>query len=253
MTSWRDLKAELDLWADGGRRAEFWWRDDDASRPEAALERLLSVAASHETPVALAVIPQRAEPELAEYLRDAPQVEVLQHGLGHINHAPPDKKKQEFGPHRSPKSMLADVLEGARHLAPFGNRCAVFVPPWNRIDAKLLPVLPALGLRGISTFGPRGADDTAPGLCRVNTHIDPVNWRGGRGYAGDRAVLGQIIRHLEHKRSGLADADEPTGLLTHHLVHDEACWSFITRLLDLTCSHEAVKWRSASQSFGFDK
>ena len=28
-----------------------------------------------------------------------------------------------------------------------------------------------------------------------------------------------------------ADPTEPTGLLSHHLVHDEACWDFLDRLL----------------------
>jgi len=253
MTSWQDLKTELDLWADAGRVANFWWRDDDATEPTTALTRLMSVANSRNLPVALAVIPQKAKSELVDSLQEHPQVAVLQHGLAHANHAPSNEKKQEFGAHRGTKSMLGDIFAGAKLLKPFANCCAVFVPPWNRVDAKLLPVLPGLGLRGISTYGPRSEDDAVPGLRRVNTHIDPVDWRGKRQYAGDGAVLAQIISHLEKRRSGVIDADEPTGLLSHHLVHDEASWTFIAQLLDLTSSHGAVKWLSAPRAFGFDK
>jgi hypothetical protein len=253
MANWQDLKTELELWADAGRVATFWWRDDDAVRKCPALERLIELAQTRKVPLALAVIPKMAEPELADYLQGAVQVEILQHGFAHANHAGKNEKKQEFGPHRSKKERLGDVREGARLLEYFTNRCAVFVPPWNRVDPKLLPVLPAFGIRGISTFGPRNEDAPAPGLSRVNTHIDPVDWRGGRIYAGDDTVLAQIVSHLEKRRNGQADAEEPTGLLTHHLVHEEAGWGFVARLLDLTCEHEAVKWLGASEAFGFDK
>ena len=30
MADWTDLTEELDRWALAGRRATFWWRDDDA-------------------------------------------------------------------------------------------------------------------------------------------------------------------------------------------------------------------------------
>src|SRR4029450_2060394 len=64
MTSWPDLDAELDAWAKAGRRAPLWWRDDDAARTTPALERLLALHARHGVPLALAVIPGRAEPSL---------------------------------------------------------------------------------------------------------------------------------------------------------------------------------------------
>ncbi len=45
------------------------------------------------------------------------------------------------------------------------------------------------------------------------------------------------------------DPDEPTGLLTHHLEHDEPCWAFIDRLLEETRGHPAVRWLSAEEIF----
>ncbi len=253
MSPWQDLQAELDLWQEEGRIASFWWRDDDAISPSPELERLIKIAKAHDVPLALAIIPQAATRQLAQRLEQEPLVSVLQHGFAHENHAPADEKKQEFGPHRGRKAMLADIYAGAKLFAPFKNHCAVFVPPWNRIDKKLLPVLPGLGIRGISGFAPRKADDGVPGLARVNAHIDPVNWRSGRKFAGERPVLAGITAHLAARRRGEVDADEPTGLLSHHLIHDEACWKFIERFVDLTRHCRAVKWLSAGQAFGFEK
>ena len=45
MTGWADLDAELDRWKAAGRAATLWWRDDDATRPTPALDRLLALQA----------------------------------------------------------------------------------------------------------------------------------------------------------------------------------------------------------------
>ena len=38
------------------------------------------------------------------------------------------------------------------------------------------------------------------------------------------------------------DADEPTGLLTHHLDMDEASWAFVEELIGRTRDHSAASW-----------
>src|SRR5204862_1733198 len=84
-SSWFDLVDELDLWADLGETATFWWRDDDAVRPSPHLDQLL--AFTKRVPIALAVIPAAAEASLANRLAGSPNVTVLQHGWRHANHA----------------------------------------------------------------------------------------------------------------------------------------------------------------------
>ena len=37
---WQDLRDELDRWAEAGRTATLWWRDDDAVMPGPLLDRL---------------------------------------------------------------------------------------------------------------------------------------------------------------------------------------------------------------------
>src|SRR5277367_1525668 len=105
---WRVVEAELAVWAAAGRVAEFWWRDDDALAPSAALDRVLEF----ELPVSLAVIPQDAAPALARHLAGRNHVRVLQHGIAHRNHAPADVKRTELVAGLS----FAALAETATHM-----------------------------------------------------------------------------------------------------------------------------------------
>ena len=245
---WAGLTAALDRWAAAGRRATFWWRDDDAVAVTPALETLIGLSERHHVPLALAVIPDGAEPALAARLArsDAP-IAVLQHGFAHRNHAPDGEKSVELGPHRPLDSVTSELLAGRETLtALFGGRFfAALVPPWNRIGPEVAAAVASLGYRGLSTFEPRPAGTPA----HVNTHIDIIDWHGSRGFAGEAACLGAAIAHLSDRLDGRCDPDEPTGLLSHHLVHDQACWRFIDRFLAETRSHAAASWVSAPDAF----
>ena len=48
------------------------------------------------------------------------------------------------------------------------------------------------------------------------TSTSTLDWRGSGGFVGVFAALEQVITHLRQRRTGEADADEPTGLMTHH-------------------------------------
>jgi hypothetical protein len=118
-----------------------------------------------------------------------------------------------------------------------GESCLpVFVPPWNRIDPALFPHLRDAGYRAVSTFTPRKAAEAAPGLKQVNTHLDPIFWKAGGGLRPADELIAQITDQLADRRADRADNAEPYGLLTHHLVHDDAIWAFtercVTELLD---------------------
>jgi hypothetical protein len=243
--SWDTLTAELDAWAAAGRTATLWWRDDDARRPGPALMRLVDLTAT--VPLALAVVPADAEAGLA----DLPaHVSFLPHGWRHANHAAEGAKKSEFGPERPGFDRLADVALGwtrLRHL--FGDRARpVFVPPWNRIEPDFVPRLANAGVVALSRFGPRQQREAAPGLAEVNVHVDIVDWRGSRGFVGESAALGALVAHLGARRGGQVDADEPTGVMTHHAVHDVACWEFLEELLAATAGTTAARWLSADDA-----
>lgn len=251
MTSdWQPLRDELARWQDAGRVPDFWWRDDDATDRTAPLVRMLGLCRTAAIPLALAVIPRDVRAGLLE--GDDALVSLLQHGVAHRNLAAAGDKKTEFPAGEPLAEALQRLSQGReRMVGMFGTRALpVLVPPWNRLSASgLLPVLPGAGFRGLSRFGPRKHADGCVGLVQVNTHVDVIDWRGSRGFVGTQAALSQTLTHLQARRLSQADPSEPTGLLTHHAVHDEATWTFMEMFFAQTAGCGKAVWRDASELF----
>jgi hypothetical protein len=239
---WSSLDLALDRAQDQGRPIRFWWRDDDAVADTPQLDRLLGLAKRYEAGIGLAVIPANIEASLAARLVDEPKAFALVHGWSHANHASAGEKKAEFGAHRALDIMAAQA-ERSLHLAKdrLGAKLLpVFVPPWNRISRELIPHLPHLGLQGLSTFRDRTAAYPAAGLVQINTHIDPIDWHGTRSLADPALIVGSLAKAVERRISSDADADEPIGLLTHHLVHDDVIWTLCERLIAHLAARDMV-------------
>ncbi|MED5395522.1 MAG: polysaccharide deacetylase family protein [Pseudomonadota bacterium] len=250
MPGWDDLSREFEAWGSENRTVTLWWRDDDAVALTPALDKLLTISRNSGVPLALAVVPAAAEGALADFLDARSNVYVLQHGYGHVNYAQPGDKASEYGPERDLESRLKELAQGFKLLSQFRQFLPVLVPPWNRIDKALLSILPEIGLTGISTFAPREPADSVSGLTCVNTHVDIINWRMGQHFLGVPAVLEQFVKHLQARRRRTADPNEPTGLLTHHLVHDAQSWSFLDRFFQVTSAHPPTRWVEAQEIFG---
>jgi hypothetical protein len=235
MTHWQPLRDELELWRDAGLTLPFWWRDDDAIEPTPQLETLINIATDCNMPVHLAVIPKFATPALAERLSSAPLTIPIIHGWAHENHAPADRKKAEFGAARAIEDSAGDAILGLQRLTDlFGDQLqSVFVPPWNRITPALGEHLVAIGYDVLSTFQPRKARFAAPNLLQINTHIDPINWRGDRSLVPPDTLVAQTVTLLQDRRLEHTDNAEPLGLLTHHLVHDDVIWTFVKQFLTI--------------------
>lgn len=235
---WVLLQAELDRWREAGRTARFWLRDDDAVEPTPELEQLLVLAEKHGVPLTLAVIPQHTGDALASRLETIELANVAVHGWSHRNLAGEGEKKQELGPHRAAGDVLSELKAGFEKLGLLypAAFAPVLVPPWNRISASLILELAGIGFRALSVFGP----ETQGPIRLVNTHADIMDWHGTRGGRTDEAILADIVRRLRD----MFVSGGTMGLLTHHLVHDEAAWSFIDRLLAFTRRHAACRWAS---------
>jgi hypothetical protein len=236
----KELIGELDRCADAGQHVAFWLRDDDAVTVTSALDRLVELAGQWGVPVVLAVIPMLAEPELAVRLGKLSLTRVASHGFAHRNHAPAGEKKQELGGHRPAATVLDELAIGLERLEALfpGQVVPMLVPPWNRIAAELLPGLPGLGLRYLSTFGQDSPHKPVPKLVQVDCQLDIIDWRTRRSHPHE--VLAGRLAALMRQRAG---APAPLGILSHHLVHDEAAWRFLADLFRLTAGHEAVSWR----------
>jgi hypothetical protein len=245
IAQWRDLRAELDRWAEAGRVAPLWRRDDDAVTATPELAEMLRIAGG--TPVALAVIPARVDAGLAAVLREAPAVAVLQHGWRHANRAAAGRKSEY--PSGLPAALVAAEVAAGRDrlIALFGQRALpVFVPPWNRIAPEQLPVLGNSGIAAVSTIAPATTSepptDLPAGLALIDTHVDLTNWRAGRRFVGTAAALGSLVAWLGHVRVRDAAPAGPIGILTHHMIMDRETVAFLKTLTRLIAGHRAARW-----------
>ena len=236
LIDWTPLRHALAEIRQAGMTLPIWWRDDDATVPSAALDTLETLAVALNLPVHLAIIPAQAKPSLARHMTQSDHLLAMVHGWQHHNHAPSGQKKAEFGTARSGASdELHRGIDQMRAL--FGARLIpMFVPPWNRIDAAYLIPLARAGYRGLSTFTPRRTTHAADGLMQINTHIDPIDWRGTRDLKTPETLVAQTVDILAARAKGQTDASEPLGYLTHHLVHSADVWEFsrqfVSELLD---------------------
>ncbi|MCX7560427.1 polysaccharide deacetylase family protein [Sulfitobacter sp. F26204] len=231
MFDWSGIKQELAIWRRENRRLTVWWRDDDTVTHRPELDQLIDLKTKSGVALHIAVIPKHADQSLVAICRTEHNLVPLVHGWAHDNHASDGQKKAEFGFDRA--TLAADAERGIDRMGRlFGSDfLPCFVPPWNRILPDLLPALPDMGYTCVSKFTPRQQRLAAPGLVSINTHVDPINWRAGGGLLAPDSLADVILSLLRDRRLGRSDSTEPLGLLTHHLVHDAAIWTFTETFL----------------------
>ena len=218
--NWREFEAHC-----AEHRPKFWWRDDDAGAVTPQLKRLLSL--SKDVALALAVVPEAAEPALFDLLHDG--VTVIQHGTDHRNRAAPGEKKTEYPASEPNAQALARIARGQERLRALAGKrfFPVLAPPWNRLRKDLADQLASIGVRGVSGYRASGAG---------HTQVDVVAWRRGKRFIGEQQAF----------EAALAGT-QPVGWLTHHAVHDEETWRFLERLLGL----KTVRWVSVREAFSY--
>ncbi|PSL18756.1 polysaccharide deacetylase family protein [Shimia abyssi] len=240
---WTALRQELAVWHRDGLRLPFWWRDDDAIAPTKALKQLENLGRNMGVPVHLAIIPANVDQALVEHISDV--IVPVVHGWSHQNNAPLGQKKAEFGAGRDLDLVRQELQRGLERMnGVFGARFSkMFVAPWNRLSADVLSILQDVGFTTVSTFQSRTSAQPIAGLEQVNTHIDPIFWRGARGLVEPVTLVSQTVELLEKRRRGILDAAEPLGYLTHHLVHDAEIWEFSRQFLTEICEGPVTLYR----------
>ena len=106
-----------------------------------------------------------------------------------------------------PPPWLAELragLEKLQNLYP-AKLQPVLVPPWNRIDAALLPRLAALGFRAVSVYG----EAQVGPIGLINTHVDIMDWTGTRGCRPHAELVGLLVGELERASCRQRRADRP--------------------------------------------
>lgn len=238
---WSPLRHSLAACRRDATDLAFWWRDDDAIEPTPALDRLTRLCVRTGVPVHLAIIPAHADARLASHIDPQHLIPVV-HGWAHTDHSTGAHKKNEF---LTPRAEAARETQQAltRMTSLFGAPLrTMFVPPWNRIDGQVIAALPAQGYTALSTFLPRRTATAAPGLRQINTHIDPIDWKNTRDLIDPDRLIAHTAALLEARRTGQADTGEPLGLLTHHLVHTDAIWTFSAHIINELLDGGATPW-----------
>ncbi|MCK7495255.1 MAG: hypothetical protein MZW92_32330 [Comamonadaceae bacterium] len=231
-----------------------WRRSGGATTTVAttpALATLAALARAHDVPVALAAVPAALEDSLAATVVALPQCTVVQHGCAHRNHAPAGAKSCEPAAAGRLRSSPRRLGAGTKRLHDaFGPRFLPLLVPLepHRRDGRRRAAVARLR----RPFHVRAAHraQAAPGLVRCNAHVDPIAWRDGRRFVGPARALDEVVAHLARRRAGTVDADEPTGLLTHHLVFDAEAWRFVGELLARTRRHPAARWLAVEAALG---
>lgn len=218
----------------------MWWRDDDAIAMTPALKQLTEMSERTGVPVHLAIIPAHVDPDLPKAI-DTQHIRPVVHGWAHADHSSQGTKKNEFLTPR--KDAVQDVQAAFEKMtALFGSDLRrMFVPPWNRISDDVIHALAKQGCRALSTYGARSNPRLA-GLDVVNTHVDPIWWKGSRDLVDPDTLIAEATAHLMARAVGHEDSTEPFGLLTHHLVHSPAIWSFAEAFLVEMQSGGATLW-----------
>ena len=217
---------ELARWKASGHAPVVWWRDDDARRPTPALDRLLTLSSRFEAPITVAAVPDGDIQALAQACRAVDGVELAIHGFRHENRAASGRPSGEV----NDLERLADVvLELGTALDVFrraGARASLFVPPWNNAHPTLKAALALHGLE-LSCYGEFRSEDAS---ARLDTHLDVMRWKPEPRFRGAARFLLRARRQLVERRLKML-WDEPLGLLTHHLDHDDDAWRFLEAFL----------------------
>lgn len=217
---------ELARWKARGHAPVFWWRDDDARRPSPDLDRLLALSLRFAVPITLAAVPDGDIAAVARACRAIPGAELAIHGFRHENRAPSGWPSGEV----NDLDLLADVTSDLGTAIEVFRRAGVtprlFVPPWNNAHPILKQALGLKGL-GLSCYGDmRGQAEPD----RLDAHLDIMRWKPQPRFRGAVRFLLRTRRLLAERRRKAA-WDEPLGLLTHHLDHDEEAWRFLEAFL----------------------
>lgn len=233
------LELELARWRELGLTPRFWLRDDDATRPTPALDRLLGLVRQYDAPLLLAVIPAAATDALADLIRREPLVTPAVHGYAHRSHMPGEAPAMELGGERPVDAVLGELQAGRTRLRRlFGERLSgILVPPWNRLSREVAARLHEAGFTALST---NSWHEDGSSLPQVNTQIDIVDWANGRRGRTIEWAMGELLRRLEQARER---GGAPLGILSHHLVHDERAWTTLEAL------HRYIKERD----FAFER
>jgi hypothetical protein len=95
-------------------------------------------------------------------------------------------------------------------------------------------------------FNPFGLLPTSPRRkTELNVHVDPINWRRKSSHDPD-VIAAQVLGALRMRRKRYTRPSMPIGIMTHHLVHDDAIWRNVRELLERLTQSPAITFPDLS-------
>nr|NJM01228.1 hypothetical protein [Desulfobacula sp.] len=133
--------------APAGQEIKIFFRADDIAAPSKNFSRMMGLFLKYQVPLCLAVVPAWLTPKrweaMAEFREKGRDLFCWHmHGYRHMNYEP-QGKKQEFGPARTARVVLNDLIKGRERLETIMGKdlTPVFTPPWNRCSRDALMML----------------------------------------------------------------------------------------------------------------
>lgn len=191
----------------------LFFRDDDLGWNPREFARLVTLFAKHDQKLNAAAIPSLLSDDvLAESIpysyQAAPFLQIVSHGYSHTNHEA-EGKKSEFGASRSAADVRAELEFARKSLeGRLENYFPCFVPPWNRIDDKFLPLLSEAGFLMLSRETEVALKSDRAPVPEFNVVID-LHTRKDNERLGAKEIFRDLARRHEA-------GEDHAGVMLHH-------------------------------------
>jgi hypothetical protein len=191
----------------------LFFRDDDLGTNPAEFARLVTLFAKHDQKLNAAAIPSGLSEDLIRAsipysYQAAPFLQVVTHGYSHANHEK-DGKKCEYGLSRDLADVRRELTFGRHALAEqFENYFPCFVPPWNRMHDRFLPLLKETGYLMLSRESEVAAKSAAASVPEFNVFLDLHTRKDG-----ERLGHKEIFHTLRERHEM---GEDHTGVMLHH-------------------------------------
>jgi len=201
---------------------KIFFRDDDLGWDTLRFQRLLQIFQNNEAKLNVAAIPKICYENFLKgtFSEFAPWMQVHTHGYAHVNWKA-SGKRCEFDENRSFEEVRTELTQGITLLQELFPQLyfPAFIPPWNNIAAKFIPLLPQAGYRMLSRSNSSN-QIPAPDIQNLDVSINLHS-----ATQKLQIPLKVVIEKIQQKKIA------PVGILLHHAMMDDLDFIFLDQLL----------------------
>lgn len=200
---------------------KIFFRDDDLGWDPQLFQRLLQVFLNHQMKLNASAIPLVCSKTYSPgvFAEHATFLQIHTHGYAHLNRKATGKRS-EYDESRSLEEVEKEFILGKSILESlFPNLYyPAFIPPWNTIDEKFIPLLPKAGYQILSRSSATN-QIPAKGIQSLDVSIS-LHSRQGKLQVQLKPLLEKI-----------KNTPQPAGILLHHSMMDDLDFLYLDNLL----------------------